>query len=183
MNNSEQTPKRDNQDDEQARIWETNHAKILDFIKEALQWAGSTIPTITQISKGTGLSRKTIYSHFKDMSVNPAGQQRMEMIDALEGEIMVKICKSALRGDLQAAKFYLELKGRIQPKGFTINSQTNNVQINGLTINQQVLQSLDAGQLKTIEDILRSVNGVTRGNRFEGVTEGNNADNQHNTIS
>jgi hypothetical protein len=183
MKDLQESPERDNQDDAQARIWETNHAKILEFISETIKWAGSTIPTVTEISKGTGLSRKAIYNHLKNVSLNPAGQQRLEMLDAFEGEIMMKICKLAMYGNLQAAKLYLELRGKIQPKGFTINSQTNNVQINGITLNQQVLQNLSAEQLKTIEEILKSVNGVTRGNRFDGVTEANNSDNQQDNIS
>ena len=183
MNDLQESPRNNNQDNEQARIWETNHASILECIKETIKWAGATIPTITEISKATGLSRKTVYNHFKDVSLNPAGQQRLEMIDALEGEIMMKICSSALGGSLKAAKLYLELKGKIQPKGSTINAQTNNVQINGMRLNQQVLQSLNAEQLKTIEDILKSANGVTRGNRFDGVTEEHNTENQKDTIS
>ncbi|MGP8216863.1 MAG: hypothetical protein ACLQQ4_14955 [Bacteroidia bacterium] len=55
-------------DEEQIRIWETNHQKILAAIAKATEYANSVIPTISEIARMTGLSRPTVYQHFKDAS-------------------------------------------------------------------------------------------------------------------
>ncbi|HWY98261.1 MAG TPA: hypothetical protein VNY36_04155, partial [Bacteroidia bacterium] len=52
------------QDDEQNSVWEANHQKILDAIKKATEYAGTSLPTVTEISRLTGLSRKTVRQHF-----------------------------------------------------------------------------------------------------------------------
>ena len=154
------------QDDEQNSVWEANHQKILDAIKKATEYAGTSLPTVTEISRLTGLSRKTIYQHFNNFSSHPAYKQRTEMYEALQSEVVLKICRQAMRGDMHAAKLYLELTGKIQPKNMSINSTSNNIQINGMILNQQILQALSAEQLKKIEEIIRPAitaaeNGLT----------------------
>jgi hypothetical protein len=58
---------------------------------------------------------------------------------------------------MKAAKLYLELTGKMQQHSPAQNFSGNNVQINGMVINQQILQSLNPEQLKIIEDILKPV--------------------------
>ncbi|MGP8215275.1 MAG: hypothetical protein ACLQQ4_06910 [Bacteroidia bacterium] len=145
-------------DEEQIRVWETNHQKILTAINQITKYADTRfLPTITDISKATGLSRKCVRQHFKNTSSRLASE-RNEMFDTLQSEVLLKICQLAMNGNLQAAKLYLELIGKIQPKGKVTNAVPDtNVQINGMILNREIVQCLNQEQLKKIEDVIKSL--------------------------
>jgi len=149
-------PAEGQQDEEQNRVWEINHLKILDAITAATKYCGSHLPTITSLSKATELSRQTIHKHFKSCSSHPAWRQRGEMFESMQIEVLLGICHRAMNGNLPAAKLYLELTGKLKPKAQNENSAANNVQINGMVLNQQVMQSLNPEQIKQIEGIIKS---------------------------
>ena len=90
MQNSSTGPTEWERDAEQTRIWETNHKKILEAITAGTKYYGSHVPTITEISAATGLSRQTIYLHFKNAASHPAYKQRSEVFESLEVEVLVK---------------------------------------------------------------------------------------------
>lgn len=139
--------------DEKNVTWENNHQKIIGAINKAMHYFDSPPPTITEISQSTGLSRKTIYEHLNEYSSHPAYLKRSKMFEALQFEVMMQLCHSAMRGSHKSARLYLELIGKIKPRGIT--STNDNVQINGMVLNQQIIQSLSPEQLKIIEDIIK----------------------------
>jgi len=145
------------QEEEKNITWEGNHQKIISFINEKIQYWMKPPPTVTEIAKATGLSRKTIYEHLRECKTHPEYRQRKDMFNMLESEVLMKICSSAIGGNTQAARLYLELTGIIQPAGRAIQTivGNTNVQINGMVLNQQVLQNLNAEQLKKIEEIIK----------------------------
>jgi predicted transcriptional regulator len=145
------------QDEERNITWETNHKKIITAINKAMEYFGSLPPTITEISKATGLSRQTVYQHLKNCSTHPAYKQRNEMFEAMQSEVLLQICHSAMRGSYKSARLYLELTGKLQPRAATNNISGNNIQINGMVLNQQIIQNLSPEQLKKIEEIIKPV--------------------------
>lgn len=144
------------EDDARNITWEANHQKIMTVIDDAMEYMGAITPSITEISKATGLSRKTIYEHLKNHNTHPAFRQKSELFNIMEFEVLMHIGNQARRGDIQAAKLYLELTGKIQPKSVNNNGASNtNIQINGITLNQQVIQHLSPEQIKQIEEIIK----------------------------
>lgn len=123
-------PENGQQDDEQFRTWETNHQKILTAIGKVTIYAETNyLPTITELSRLTGLSRKCIYEHLHRSSTHPACLQRSEIFNSMEPEILLKIALKAMKGDLQAAKLYLQLTGKIEGKASANKSIVNNIVI------------------------------------------------------
>jgi DNA-binding phage protein len=146
------------EDDARNITWEANHQKIMKAIYEVMQYIGAAMPSITDISKATGLTRKTIYDHISGHDAHPAFKKQSAVFKMMEFDILMRISNQARRGDIQAAKLYLELTGKIQPKQISNNGASNtNIQINGITLNQQVIQHLSEEQIKQIEEIIKPV--------------------------
>ena len=55
-------------EDSRCQTWETNHLQILNFIHEYAK-KFRTVPSISNISTETGLSRTTIYKHLSETNV------------------------------------------------------------------------------------------------------------------
>ena len=154
------------EDDERNITWETNHQKIISAISKSLRAYMVSPPTVTDISKMTGLSRKTVYMHLNEYSDNPVYAKRTEMFGAMKFDVMMRMCSAALAGDIKAARLYLELTGSLKPENKINNnfiSNSSNIQVNGITLNQQVLQNLSPGQLKQIEEIIRPITNAEQG--------------------
>ncbi len=114
-------------DEKQLKVWETNHQKIMVAISEATNGITKNyMPTVSELAGLTGLSRTTVYEHIARSSVHPASKQRNEIFNAVEEEILLKIALKAFKGDLQAAKLYLQLKGKMNNKTSAKNSDQNN---------------------------------------------------------
>lgn len=104
-------------DDEQFRIWDSNHQKIMAAItKPPPFFENDYVLTVSEISKLTGLSRKCVYEHLNRASDHPASRQLNQLFNSIEPEILMKIARKAMKGDLQAAKLYLQLTGKIENK-------------------------------------------------------------------
>jgi hypothetical protein len=138
------------------QTWEENHTKIMTALTKAMDPYKRFPPSITELSAATGLSRKCIYAHLGNYKEQPAYKERTKMFDMLQYDVLMNLCKYAIKGDTRATRLYLELQGLIQPRNGNIKGD-NNVQINGLVINQQILQNLSTEQLKKIEEIIKPV--------------------------
>ena len=60
----------------------------------------------------------------------------------------------------KAARLYIDVMGYLNGQGnfnTTIQTQTNNIQINGIVISQEIIHKLDTDQLKKLEKVLQSV--------------------------
>ncbi len=147
-------------DRRQQVTWEENHAIIINFIRD---WAHryNSVPSKTEISIRLGLSRKTVSKHLSDFKENQKYKDRQEaeafMLDAIKD----RVAASALNGDIKAAKLYWDFAGQLNhssnpEKGHTyINNQHNYLQLNGITLTQELIASLTPEQLSKIEEVLK----------------------------
>jgi len=142
---------------EQDRLWEVNHAKITQAIQEHVNMYGA-MPSKSRVTKETGLSRPTVHKHMETMKASPLMNEQNELFALMSHQVLGKILQSALRGDMGAAKLYLNTVSK-QNTGaasdVVINNQ-NNIQINNTVLNQQTIQQLKPEQLQQIEDIIKS---------------------------
>ena len=139
-------------------IWEHNHTKINTVIKLHVREFGF-VPNKAAIAAECGLSRKTVHEHLREIDSSEAWADQKGAEKILNQNIMGTVIKAALRGDLKAAKLYIEATKA--PKGgeATINNHNNYIQINKTVINQQVIQQLKPEQLKLIEQIITGNEG------------------------
>ena len=141
-------------------IWEHNHAKIMKAMK-AYTRANGTVPTQTYLATTCSLSRRTVREHLKDYGGNEAWGEKNDAINIMSQDIMGTVIKAALKGDMKAAKLYLETTKAFRPNEIKVSTQHNYVQINKTVINQQVIQQLKPEQLQLIEQIIAGNKGST----------------------
>jgi hypothetical protein len=97
--------------DERTRLWEKNHKKIIEAIKETMGMYKAIPPSVSELARKTGLSRQTIYEHMRDFKYHPAQVERNKMFDLMKFEVMMRLCNSALSGNFKAMKLYLQMTG------------------------------------------------------------------------
>jgi uncharacterized protein YbaP (TraB family) len=70
--------------------------------------------------------------------------------------LMAKVFQSATKGDIRAARLYLETVGATgkQQSNTVVKSQNNHIQINNTILSQENLKRLSAEQLNQIEHIV-----------------------------
>ena len=141
-------------------IWEHNHAKIMKATK-AYTRVNGRVPNITYLASTCGLNRKTVNEHLKALHSNETSADQNGAINIMSNDIMGTVIKAALKGDLKAAKLYLETTKAFKPTPAMVNTQNNFVQINKTVINQQVIQQLKPEQLQLIEQIIAGNKGST----------------------
>ncbi|WP_139366076.1 hypothetical protein [Elizabethkingia meningoseptica] len=76
-------------------------------------------------------------------------------------KIIWQMYSLADRGDVKAARLFLDVSGRTgkneNRKPHQINNQNNYIQINGMVFNEQMINKLSPDQLSSIEGILKTV--------------------------
>ncbi|MCR8560665.1 hypothetical protein KXD93_23620 [Mucilaginibacter sp. BJC16-A38] len=139
-------------------IWEYNHLKITEAISKLIEKYGC-MPTQNHIVEETGLSRQTINKHLKEYQTHDGYARQMEQFKIMTPKLMAKVYKSAVNGDVRAARLYLETFGATNKRqGKTVvNSQNNYIQINNTILSQENLKRLSAEQLKQIESVVTMV--------------------------
>ena len=113
-----------------------------------------TVPTTSHLAVTCGLSRITVREHLKAFNDSEARSEQNMAVNIMRYDIMGTVIKAALKGDLKAAKLYLETTKAFKAGDTTVNTQNNYVQINKTVINQQVIQQLKPEQLYLIEQII-----------------------------
>jgi hypothetical protein len=138
-----------------ADIWERNHALISNAISGYMQQYGS-MPQKSVIAEQTGLSRPTIAKHFETYKASPEFAAQARQFQFMAPKVLANVFKSALKGDVKAARLYFELVGALNPQANTtvLNEQNNYIQINNTILSQQNLKQLTADQLNQIESII-----------------------------
>ena len=141
------------------QIWETNHVKITIAINEFLLDYGR-MPTKTEVSEKTGLSRPTIDKHLNDYSQHPEFQIQLRQFRFMGNKLMAKLYQFAMKGDTSAAKLYFSLVGGFEFPGNQltrfIQTQNNFIQINGMVLSQDSIKYLSQEQLNIIEEVLKA---------------------------
>lgn len=151
--------------------WESNHQKIITAITDTMKWHAASPPNITEISKITGLSRKTVYQHIKEYADMPAYKDKADMFGLLQFDVVMRLGATALTGDIKAIRLYLELTGALKKEkkvSHNFISNNNNVQVNGMLLNNEVINKLNPEQLKKIEEIINPATETETGKTIEG---------------
>ena len=141
-------------DDE--KIWEINHQKINNAVRTFVNKYG-TMPTKSHLVKETGLSKPTVYKHIQAIKTSPIITEQNELFGLMTKQVLGKLLQTALRGDVAAAKLYLNTVSKQYPgtgNDVVINTQ-NNIQINRTVLNQQTIEQLNPEQLQQIEEIIK----------------------------
>jgi len=142
--------------------WESNHRCILNYIHEYAKDYYS-IPSITDISKKTGLSRQTVYKHFSDTTIQDYLGMQFKTFSLLIPEILGMLYSKSFdplaseMETIRAAKTILEfLQFSFKYSNYiTIHEQINYLTINNTTITQDQLKSLAPEKLLQIEDLIK----------------------------
>ena len=140
--------------------WEVNHYNIM--------WAISTLtkeyanfPPVNFIAEKLGLSRTTIYKHLKTFKESPLYKEQQQSMELMADKIIWQMYSLADRGDVKAARLFLDIAGKTgkneNRKPHQINNQNNYIQINGMVFNEQMINKLSPDQLSSIEGILKTV--------------------------
>lgn len=138
---------------DQHEIWEFNHRKIEAIIERHVQQTGG-MPGTTEIAMATKLSRPTVRKHLTAMNTPAQASDQTNSIALMVPRVMGAVLKQALRGDLKAAKIYIEGASRQKETRGTVINQNNHIQINNILINQRLISQLPPDKLKRIEFII-----------------------------
>lgn len=100
--------------DEPARreVWESNHAQITTAINNFINMHGC-IPTKTELSRATGLSRNTIYRHLEEYSSSAHYHNQVEQLKFLSSHMLAQVSKRAFSGDNAATRLFFTITGDI----------------------------------------------------------------------
>jgi len=145
------------------RLWENNHSSILWAISSLMQ-DGNRMPSAGEIAAKTNLSRNTVSKHLKDYKNNALFLEQKEQFAFMFDRVMTTVYNMAVQGDIRACSLYLEtVKEKVEKEKsdktiIRVLPETNYIQINNTFISDEVIQKLNAEQLKQIETILISAN-------------------------
>jgi len=139
------------------QLWESNHIQITGAISRLIQ-DYKRMPSNSEISQHTGLSRQTVHKHLKEYVTNPLYLEQMEQFKFMTSRVLATVYSYAIAGDMRAAKLYFRVA--VNPstddrRELLIQSQNNFIQINGMVISQEVIKGLNEKQLLEIEKLIR----------------------------
>ncbi len=137
-------------------IWENNHRAITEAIANFIRSNGF-MPTQTDMAILTGLSRQTIYKHFKEYKKQPEFILQAEQFKLMAPQLLANVYKFALKGDMRAARLYFEVIGAktTRTQNTLPGTQHNYIQINNTILSQENLARLTTDQLNQIEGIIK----------------------------
>jgi predicted transcriptional regulator len=116
------------------------------------------MPSNAEIARKTGLSRSTVREHLNNYTHNPLHKEQEPIYGLMNEKVVAVIMKEALKGNMQAARLYLDVQGKNNKAGtkeVVINNQHNYIQINNTVLSQQTLQQLKPEQLLQIEQLIQ----------------------------
>jgi hypothetical protein len=136
-------------------VWDVNHNCIIQAMHHLSNHGH--LPSVTLISRLTGLSRPTIYKHLKTYMESEQFKVHQSQLQALRWNVMGKVYeKAAYDGDMKAARVFLEFT---EPTTTVQNQQNNFIQINGVSISKERLHQLPQEQQRQITDCLQLLVG------------------------
>ncbi len=142
------------------QLWENNHNTITWAIATLMQDYGR-MPSKTEISNKTELSRQTVHKHLKEYVNHSEYLEQIEQFRFMTSKVLAKVYQFAVNGDMRAAKLYFQIIGNEQinlSNNRQIKNQTNYIQINGIVFDDKKIKTLRPDQLKMIETILLTTN-------------------------
>ncbi|WP_407498218.1 hypothetical protein [Elizabethkingia anophelis] len=140
--------------------WEVNHYNIMWAISTLTREHGN-FPPVNLIAEKLNISRTTIYKHLKTFKESSLYKEQQQSIELMADKVIWQMYTLADRGDVKAARLFLDVAGRTGKKESgkpqQVNNQNNYIQINGMVFNEQLLNRLSPDQLNSIEGILKTV--------------------------
>jgi hypothetical protein len=138
------------------QLWEYNQSQITWAISDLMQEYGR-MPSQTELAEKTGLSRQTINKHLKGYSSHQLFIEQQEQFNFMAAKVLTKVFSYAVKGDMRAAKLYLNATGAVGNSNKTlIQNQNNYIQINNTVLSQETIKQLNPEQLNAIEEILKT---------------------------
>jgi hypothetical protein len=145
-------------DESRRELWERNHTVIIGCI-DYLMRQKNRMPTPTEVSVETGLSRQTIYNHLKAYSGSNDQKEKQQTIAVLRETMIAKVYSLGIDGDMRAAKIFMDSTEPKEPRENIKNQQNNFIQINGMTISQKQLSQLPEEKQQQLAGILSLISG------------------------
>jgi hypothetical protein len=135
--------------------WEYHHANICTALAGYLQ-EQEIMPTRAVLAAKTGYTRQTISKHLKAFREHSVQGMDAGIGMLLKSRVTEKMLVMALKGDVRAAKVYLEAVSRrpAPEKKAGVKMQNNFIRINGLVISEERLSRLRPEQLSLLEELL-----------------------------
>jgi DNA-binding phage protein len=145
-------------EDSKRELWENNQVNITRAIAKCIKDYGR-VPTKTEIAKETGISRQTVHKHLSGFNTNPNFASQLEEFRMLGVRVLSTVYEAAQKGDMKAAKLFLQTIGWANGAGQKINigNQNNYIQVNGTVINEDGLKQLPLEQLNILNEMLKGV--------------------------
>lgn len=134
------------------RTWDRNQKIITAYLHQTIS-SDHIIPSITEISRQTGLSRSTITKHFNDNDNKGIYGSNKQVMKAGFSQLLAVLFEKGIEGDIKAIKTLHEIisfEDKIQAR----SKQQNFIQINNMQLNQQTFEVLPAGAKNQIEQII-----------------------------
>ncbi len=125
-------------------------------IKQALEAYISVhgkMPTLTTLAKVTGLSRPTLYTHFREGALNLKFREEMAKLKLVSTNLLAKLYNLAMAGDKQAIKMVFDIL--ISGQKMQGETQNNFIQVNNLRIENHNLDRLTPRTKRKIERLIR----------------------------
>ncbi|GAA4327971.1 hypothetical protein [Flaviaesturariibacter amylovorans] len=134
--------------------WERNYVIISNAI-HALTIEYNRFPILEEIARETSLSRTTVQKHMKEYIGSLLHLQRTDNLIAMRETVLQRVYREATKGNVRAAKVFLEATAPIASTPQNIRNQQNNfIQVNGLTITREQVLALPEGTRAQLETIL-----------------------------
>lgn len=146
-------------DTEQNRVWEENHKKIMECIQEHLR-LNETMPTASQISEMTHLSRVTVHKHIQNIYHTPEYTDHMAIHNFMASGVFEKLAVQAMRGSVSAARLYMQLLGIIKTERTQVNNTLiygeKKLKIEGIELTEELINNLDPQYRYKIAELLKT---------------------------
>jgi len=122
--------------------WYVNDSRIKDCLNKELTKNGY-LPTNTQLSQATGLSRVTIDKHLKENGESIYKTEEVDKLKILNNMAVSRLYKIGMtQNDTKALKMFIDYTG--EPKKTVVNNhyiQINNTRIDSLLIDQLPIET------------------------------------------
>lgn len=144
-------------------IDEARYVKIANAI-DRLTKQNNRFPARCEIVTETDYSHKAVnecLEKYKDSFIYKGREEELIVMR----EKMISMCyQYGIKGDMKAARLFMECTGERKEKTCNRNEQNNFIQVNGYTITTEQLKQLPEEKQIQINDILRSLNSPTINN-------------------
>ena len=136
--------------------WYTNDNIIKNYIHKRL-YENSQLPTNTDISRATGLSRVTIDKHIKENGANVYKTEERDKYKMLNDKAIARLYQVGIKeNNLKALKMFIDYTG--EPKNTVVNNhyvQINNTRIDSLLIDKLSIETRNQIETLIINNTLK----------------------------